>query len=59
MGHKLITASKDSTVKEAAVLMLSKSISCLPIVHPDGTIEGIVTWKDILRWLVGQLDEDI
>jgi acetoin utilization protein AcuB len=59
MEHKPIKASKDSTLKEAAVLMFSKSISCLPIVHPDGTIVGIVTWKDILKSLVERLDEDI
>ena len=58
MEHRPITASKDYTVKEAAVLMLSKNISCLPIVRPDGTIEGIVTWKDILKWLVKQMDEE-
>jgi len=58
MGHRPITASKDYTVKEAAVLMLSKNISCLPIVRPNGTIEGIVTWKDILKWLVKRMDEE-
>jgi acetoin utilization protein AcuB len=57
MSHKPVTASKDYSIKDAAVLMLNNKISCLPIVRPDRTIEGIVTWKDILRWLVKQLDK--
>jgi acetoin utilization protein AcuB len=59
MGHRPITAYSDDTIKEAAVLMLNKEISCLPIVHPNRTIEGIVTWKDILKWLVEQMDKDV
>jgi acetoin utilization protein AcuB len=55
MARKPITASKDLAVEEAAVLMLNKGISCLPIVRADRTVEGIVTDKDILRWLVKQM----
>jgi predicted transcriptional regulator len=55
MGHKPITASKDHTIKDAAVMMLNGKISCLSIVSSDGTIEGIVTWKDILKWLVREV----
>jgi acetoin utilization protein AcuB len=58
MSHrKLITASKNQTVGQAAILMLNNNISCLPVVSHDKTIEGIVTWKDIFRWLVRQLQE--
>jgi acetoin utilization protein AcuB len=55
MSRRLITASKDHTVNEAAVLMLNSKISCLPIVRPDRTVEGIVTWKDIMKWLIRQV----
>ncbi|MBZ5500125.1 MAG: CBS domain-containing protein [Acidobacteriia bacterium] len=55
MSRRLITASKDHTVNEAAVLMLNSKISCLPIVRPNRTVEGIVTWKDIMKWLVRQV----
>ena len=54
MSRRLITASKDQTVSEAAVLILNNKISCLPIVGPDQTVEGVVTWKDIMKWLVRQ-----
>jgi acetoin utilization protein AcuB len=59
MSHRAITASRHHTIKEAAILMLDQGISCLPIVRSDGTVEGIVTWKDILKWLVEQTDEKI
>lgn len=58
MGRRPITASSDDTIREAAALMLNKKISCLPIVYPNGTIKGIVTWKDILKWLVKQMDKE-
>ena len=58
MSHKPITASKDHTIRDAAVMMLNKKISCLPIVGSDRTIEGIVTWKDILKWLVEKMDKE-
>ena len=56
MTRKPLSASKDLAIEEAAVLMLNKGISCLPIVRPDLTVEGIVTDKDILRWLVKQMN---
>jgi acetoin utilization protein AcuB len=55
MSRTLITASKDCTVNEAAMLMLNHRISCLPIIRPDRTVEGIVTWRDIMKWLVRQM----
>ena len=57
MSHRPIAASKDYTIKEAALVMLNQKISCLPIVRSNRTVEGIVTWKDILKWLVEQRDK--
>lgn len=55
MSRRLITASKEHTIKEAAVLMLNNRVSCLPVVSANRTIEGIVSWKDILKWLVERI----
>jgi acetoin utilization protein AcuB len=55
MSHRPVTAARNGSVRDAAALMLKNQISCLPIVRPDQTVEGIVTWKDILKWLVDQL----
>ena len=56
MTRSPITASRDLAIEKAAVLMLEEKVSCLPIVHTDRTAEGIVTNKDILKWLIQQSD---
>jgi len=55
MSHRPVTAVRNGSVRDAAALMLKNQISCLPIVRPDQTVEGIVTWKDILKWLMERL----
>jgi acetoin utilization protein AcuB len=52
MNHKPITVFNDTSLHAAATIMLNNNISCLPVVSPEGGIEGIVTWKDILRYYV-------
>lgn len=54
MSRKLITAAEDMTMKQAAELMLTNRISCLPVLSPDGRIRGVVTVKDIM-WSVFDL----
>jgi len=50
MTRHPITIDKDASIEAAANLLLNKNISCLPVVSPKRQIEGIVTWKDILRF---------
>jgi acetoin utilization protein AcuB len=49
MTHKPITVSKETNVEAAADLLLKHHISCLPVVSSSREIEGVVTWRDILR----------
>jgi acetoin utilization protein AcuB len=49
MNRALITVNKETTVDWAAQLLIDKRISCLPVVTEDGKIEGIVTWRDLLK----------
>ncbi|WP_447970179.1 CBS domain-containing protein [Nitrospira sp. M1] len=48
------TVSHETTIEDAAHLLLDKDISCLPVVTQSGMIEGIVTWKDIFRAFLQQ-----
>jgi CBS domain-containing protein len=32
--------------------MLEKNISCLPVTTNEGILEGILSWKDILKALL-------
>jgi len=52
MSRKPVSVSKNITLKEAAVTLLSNNISCLPVVDENGCLDGVVSWKDILRHLV-------
>jgi acetoin utilization protein AcuB len=52
MSEPAITVSPETTVKEAAALMIEHKIGCLPVVD-EHTLVGIVTETDILRWVVG------
>ena len=44
-----VTVGPDTSVDRAARVLLEQNISCLPVVSADGDVEGLVTWKDILR----------
>ncbi len=52
MSTTLITAKKDTLIDAAAILLLEHNISCLPVTSKDGAIEGILTWKDMLKYYV-------
>ncbi len=51
MNAKVLTTTPDAPVEEAAMLMLDKSIGCLPVLD-DGGLVGIISDKDIYRSLV-------
>ncbi len=51
MSRRLITASPDTSVREAARVMVSEKIGCLPVVIGNQLV-GIVTESDLLEMLV-------
>ncbi len=52
MSTELITAEKDTSIDTAAIFLLENNISCLPVVSEDDHVEGIITWKDMLKYYV-------
>ena len=52
-----ITISQDSTISEAAQVMLAYRISGLPVVDSDGKLVGIITESDIFRISVQEWKE--
>ena len=52
MSTTLITVKKDTLIDAAAILLMEHDISCLPVVSKDEAIEGILTWKDMLKYYV-------
>ncbi len=52
MSRKPVSVQKHITLKEAAITLLSNNISCLPVVDQHDALVGVLSWKDILRFLV-------
>ncbi len=52
MTRKAISVDGSTTIEDAAKILLRKNISCLPVLTPEGKIEGILSWKDLLRFNV-------
>jgi CBS domain-containing membrane protein len=52
MQRRVVTVDPDTPIKEAAHLMADKKIGCLPVLS-DGTLVGLVTTTDILRYVEG------
>ena len=50
MSRNLITIDVETSIEKTKDLMLENNISCLPIISPQGSVEGIVSWKDILKF---------
>lgn len=51
MRHTVVVASADTSISEAAQLMLANRVGCLPIVNLGHHVVGIVTTADLLRCL--------
>ncbi len=52
MPKQLFTITPADTVEKAAAVMLKHNISALPVVNPEGALEGIITKGDIFRAFV-------
>ncbi len=50
MSRNLITVDVETSVEKASDLLLENNISCLPVISHQGDVEGIVSWKDILKF---------
>ena len=51
MTRKPTVLSRHASILEAVHIFNSNQFSCIPIVDESGNIEGIVTWRDIMRIL--------
>ncbi len=56
MTRDVVTVSPNDTVEAAALTMLEKRFSCLPVLSDTGAIVGIVTKTNILDCLVRQAE---
>lgn len=54
MAKKVLTAMRETQIRDIAKVMFDERIGAMPIVDSDGQIEGILTRSDILRALVNR-----
>ena len=58
MQRDLVWAEPHTTVHDACLMMAANRISCLPVLGERSKPLGIITARDILRWLADQLDPE-
>jgi acetoin utilization protein AcuB len=52
MTRQLIAIDPDAMVNEAARVMINHRVSCLPVIEAGGNLVGIITMRDLVRWVV-------
>ncbi len=50
-GHAVVTVQPSQTIKEVAEILSTKRIGAVVVLEKDGTIDGIVSERDIVRAL--------
>lgn len=51
MSKKVVTVMPDDTIEHTATLMMEKKIKRLPVVDTQGKLVGIISRRDIMRYL--------
>ncbi len=54
MSKIITTIDAKTSIEQANDLLLENDISCLPVISPQDNVEGIITWKDILKFYMKQ-----
>ncbi len=49
MTRTPVTVRRETSVAEAAELLMNQSVSCLPVVNDHHRPVGIISWRDLLR----------
>ncbi len=50
MSRVPITVDAQTSIEKASNLLLENNISCVPVVSTGGVIEGIVSWREIMKF---------
>ncbi|MCD8508503.1 MAG: CBS domain-containing protein [Bacillus sp. (in: Bacteria)] len=51
MTKKLITVEMDDSIEKAATRIVEGNVKRLPVVNSDGKLVGIISRRDIMRYL--------
>ena len=56
MTRTLISTKPETPVSEAARQMIDRNVSCLPVIADTDKLVGIITARDLLRWVIQNQD---
>ena len=59
MSHYPVTVLRSCPIEKAAKMMMERGISCLPVTNSDGTLAGILTWKDLFKVFLSQESDSL
>ncbi|MBN2319385.1 MAG: CBS domain-containing protein [Acidobacteria bacterium] len=51
MAREVVSTSPETSLSDAAELMLTHKIGCLPVIDPQRHVVGIVTTSDFIRYI--------
>jgi len=57
MTRKSISIGAGSSVLEAIRTFIDDKVSCLPVLNEDGSVAGILTWRDILMAIADTVEK--
>lgn len=52
MTRRLVSVEPDVPVTQAARTMIHHNVSCLPVIEGNARLVGILTLRDLVRWVV-------
>lgn len=52
MPRELVSVKPGTLVRAAAATLLDHHVSCLPVIDDAGKLQGVITWNDLLRYMV-------
>lgn len=52
MSRELITIRPSATIQEAARCLIDNNVSLLPVTNEEGEPVGVLSWKDVMRFIV-------
>ncbi|MBM4055051.1 MAG: CBS domain-containing protein [Planctomycetes bacterium] len=54
MAKDVITVSPETSIEDAAQIMIDKKIGCLPVVENKNILIGLITETDVLQYFVNE-----
>ncbi|MFT6303641.1 MAG: acetoin utilization protein AcuB [Pseudomonadales bacterium] len=54
MSRNLITLRASASIVDAIILFNTNNVSCIPVVNADNQPVGIVSWRDVLNYMVAE-----